>query len=222
MNRSIIRILDIVFSSIGLIVLLPLQLVIAAWIKWDSGGPVFFRQERIGKNGIPFVLFKYRSMFINSTEKGLLTIGEDQRITKAGKFLRRSKLDELPQLINVLLGQMSLVGQRPEVKRYVELYTQQQRIILSVRPGLTDIASIQFHNESDLLKKHRDPEDYYRNFLIPEKIRLNMIFIESPSIRLYFRIIFLTLEKGLPAIRYLRCGHLSLNNFFSSTVFHYI
>jgi lipopolysaccharide/colanic/teichoic acid biosynthesis glycosyltransferase len=197
MNLAIIRFFDIAISGIAIMLLLPLHLFIAIWILLDSRGPVFFRQPRIGRDGKTFILLKYRSMYQKSDLAGLLTIGDDKRVTRPGRFIRKYKIDELPQLLNVLCGTMSIVGPRPEVKKYVDLYTQNQRQILMVRPGITDFASIKYSNESDLLKIQSDPETFYMNYLIPEKIKLNMIFIEEPSVRLYLRIIFLTMKKIL-------------------------
>jgi lipopolysaccharide/colanic/teichoic acid biosynthesis glycosyltransferase len=159
-------------------------------------GPVFFIQERVGRNDINFSLYKFRSMDYKSQNNIQITVGNrDPRITRSGYFIRRYKLDELPQLINVLLGQMSLVGPRPEVRKYVNLYNEDQRVILSVKPGITDYASIKFVNENDLLAKSTDPEKIYIEEILPHKIELNMIFINNPSLRQYFHIILLTLKK---------------------------
>jgi lipopolysaccharide/colanic/teichoic acid biosynthesis glycosyltransferase len=163
----------------------------------DSRGPVLFKQERVGRNGLDFVLFKFRSMFVNPANTSLITIGNrDPRITSSGYFIRRYKLDELPQLINVLLGQMSLVGPRPEVRKYVNIYNDDQKIILSVRPGITDYASIRFVNENELLAKSSDPEKTYIYEVLPLKIELNKIFISSPTLKNYFIILLLTM-KGI-------------------------
>lgn len=153
------RLFDIVFSFVALVLLLPVFIVVAVWIKLDSPGPVFFLQERIGKDFISFKLFKFRSMQTNAEQKGQLTVGmRDSRITASGYFLRKYKIDELPQLINVLIGEMSFVGPRPEVKKYVDLYNEQQRKVLSVKPGITDYASLQFSNENEILGKSENPE----------------------------------------------------------------
>ncbi|MHC1704347.1 MAG: sugar transferase [Tenuifilaceae bacterium] len=191
-----IRLFDVVLSFIGLILVLPIFLLIALMIKIESKGSIFYKQERIGKNGIPFKLFKFRSMYVDSDKKGLITIGsKDSRITKVGYFLRNYKIDELPQLINVLIGDMSMVGPRPEVMKYVDLYTEVQKIVLSIKPGLTDYASIQFSNENELLAYSKDPEKTYIEEILPQKITLNMIFIKKQGLRQYFKIIFLTLVK---------------------------
>ncbi|NMB65527.1 MAG: sugar transferase, partial [Spirochaetes bacterium] len=167
-----IRFFDILFSLIGLILLSPIFVIVAIAIKIDSKGPIFYRQQRIGKNGVKFSLLKFRSMFTESDKKGLITIGNnDSRITSIGRFIRKYKIDELPQLINVLNGSMSLVGPRPEVSKYVELYNDYQRKVLSIKPGITDFASIYFKNENEILESKKNPEEYYIKYLIPQKIR---------------------------------------------------
>lgn len=189
-----IRFFDIIFSAVGLIVLSPLFLILLIIIKLDSKGGGFFTQERIGKNGVPFKLYKFRTMRQNSDKEGLITVGgHDSRITKAGYFLRKYKLDELPQLWNVLIGDMSLVGPRPEVEKYTKLYTEQQRKVLSVRPGITDWASIKYVDENVILGQSTDPDRAYIDQIIPEKIRYNMIWIDNQSVTEYFKIIFMTL-----------------------------
>ena len=194
-----IRILDVFFSILGLLLLSPILLIISLIIQLESKGGIFYLQERIGKNGIPFKLFKFRSMAVGSDSKGLLTVGmNDARITKSGQFIRRYKIDELPQLINVLKGEMSLVGPRPEVKKYVDLYTETQRKVLSVKPGITDLASIEFSNENELLEKQSNPEEYYIREIMPKKIELNMLYIENPNLINYFKLI---LKTGLKIIR---------------------
>jgi lipopolysaccharide/colanic/teichoic acid biosynthesis glycosyltransferase len=162
---------DIVGSVVGLVLLLPIFLVIAIIIKIDSPGPVFFRQERVGKGGRLFRIFKFRSMIADASHRGTaLTVRADRRITRVGEFLRRSKLDELPQLVNVLAGDMSLVGPRPEVPEFISFYTAEQRaIITSMRPGMTDYAAILFHDESSLLDQGGDPVDIYRREIMPIK-----------------------------------------------------
>ncbi|MBS1927275.1 MAG: sugar transferase [Chitinophagaceae bacterium] len=188
-----IRLLDILFSFVGLVLLSPLLLLIALWVKSDSRGPVFFRQIRVGRYGKDFQLFKFRSMRVDADKAGLLTVGgRDPRITGAGYFLRKYKLDELPQLLNVLFGDMSVVGPRPEVRKYVNLYTPEQRQILNVRPGITDMASIEFRNENEILAQSIDPEQTYIQDIMPQKIRLNQVFIKNPTIFNYLRIIFRT------------------------------
>lgn len=189
-----IRFFDVVFSFVGLIFLFPLFIVLAIWIKIDSTGPVFYKQERIGKMGRKFKLFKFRSMKMNADKLGLLTIGgRDPRITDSGYLLRKYKLDELPQLINVLKGEMSLVGPRPEVEKYTSLYTTEQEQVLQVRPGITDMASIAFKDENEILNKSSDPEGLYVSEIMPKKIELNMDFIKNPSVVNYFSIILKTI-----------------------------
>lgn len=177
------RIFDIIVSFIGLLVLLPIFMIIAFIIKVDSKGPIFFRQIRIGKNGKKFKIFKFRTMVVDAEKKGMqITIDGDNRITRAGYILRKSKLDELPQLINVLKGDMSFVGPRPEVPRYVAMYDERQRSILKVTPGITDIASIEFRDENSLLAKSKNPEETYKKEIIPRKIELNMEYIKNMSV----------------------------------------
>ncbi len=186
----------IFFFLLGVVVLSPLFLVLAVWIKLDSKGPVFYKQSRVGKNDEDFRLYKFRTMVVNADKKGLITVGgRDPRVTRAGYFLRKYKLDELPQLVNVLRGNMSLVGPRPEVRKYVEIYTSEQRKVLSVKPGLTDYASIHYIDENRVLAKSDDPERTYIDIIIPEKIRYNMKYIENRSVKEYFKIIFMTLGK---------------------------
>jgi lipopolysaccharide/colanic/teichoic acid biosynthesis glycosyltransferase len=171
-------------------------IVLALLVKVDSKGPVFYIQKRVGRYGKEFGLFKYRTMAVGADKKGLLTVGErDNRVTKAGFFLRKFKLDELPQLFNVLLGNMSLVGPRPEVLKYVELYTDEQKQILNIRPGITDFASIYFSNENELLSKSANPELFYIERVMSQKIRLNKLYIRSMSLKLDFMIIFMTIGK---------------------------
>ena len=197
MNKFLIRVFDVIFSLIGLILLFPVFLVIGFWVLFDSAGPIIFKQLRVGKDNKDFKVFKFRTMYIDADKLGLITVGmKDPRVTKIGIILRRYKLDELPQLVNVLLGQMSLVGPRPEVRRYTEFYTpSQQLIILSVKPGITDIASIEYSLENELLSNVTDPEKYYVNEVLPAKVKLNLIFIENPTFGNYLRIIFRTLVK---------------------------
>ena len=189
-----IRLLDLIFSVIGLIILSPLFLLVMLWIVIDSRGPVFYRQVRVGRNGIDFRLFKFRSMRVNADKAGLLTVGgRDNRITNAGYYLRKFKIDELPQLLNVLKGEMSLVGPRPEVRKYVDLYTPDQQKVLQVRPGITDMASIAYKNENELLAKSADPEKTYIEEVMPEKLKLNMVYIDDPSLINYLKIIVKTI-----------------------------
>lgn len=187
------RFFDIVASGIGLLVLSPLFVLMALWIKCDSKGPVFYRQTRVGRHGKDFRLFKFRSMRVGSDRKGLITVGgHDPRITRSGYFIRKYKLDELPQLINVFTGDMSLVGPRPEVRKYVDLYTPEQRHVLDVRPGITDPASIRYRNENELLGAADDPERYYVDVIMPDKLRINLDYVANQSFGHDLRIIFQT------------------------------
>lgn len=184
---------DILFSIAGLIILSPLFIIIAVIIKSDSKGPVFFKQTRVGKNGEDFKLIKFRTMNEGKPNNDLLTIGsKDSRITGAGFYLRKYKLDELPQLINVLKGEMSFVGPRPEVRKYVEMYDAQQMRVLAVQPGITDVASIKYRNESELLGSAQDPEDLYIRKIMPEKIKMNLEYINDRSVLKDIKIIFKT------------------------------
>lgn len=176
------RAMDVVISAGALCVLWPLFLLIALAIVADDPGPVFYRQVRIGRGGRPFRIFKFRTMVVDAEKKGLsITVGRDSRITRVGAFLRRTKLDELAQLLNVLAGQMSFVGPRPEVPRYVEMYTPYQRQVLLVRPGITDYASIAYRNENELLAGADDPERLYVETVMPDKIELNMKYLHEIS-----------------------------------------
>ena len=191
-----IRFFDFILSLVGLVVLAPIFIVLAIWIKIDSTGPVFYKQVRVGQNGIDFGLFKFRSMVVDADKKGLITVGgRDPRITRSGYFIRKYKLDELPQLINVLVGDMSLVGPRPEVRKYVDLYTDEQQKVLSVKPGITDYASIEYMDENEILGKSSDPEKTYIEDIMPEKIKYNMKYINNKNLFEYFKIIFLTVLK---------------------------
>ena len=193
---KVIRFFDFVLSLVGLVILAPIFIVLAVWIKIDSMGPVFYKQIRVGQNGKDFGLFKFRSMVVDADKKGLITVGgRDPRITRSGYFIRKYKLDELPQLINVLVGDMSLVSPRPEVKKYVELYTDEQQKVLSVKPGITDYASIEYMDENEILGKSTDPEKTYIEEIMPEKIKYNMKYIKNRSLIEYFKIIFLTVLK---------------------------
>ena len=191
-----IRFFDFILSLVGLVVLAPIFIVLAIWIKTDSKGPVFYKQVRVGQNGIDFGLFKFRSMVVDADKKGLITVGgRDPRITRSGYFIRKYKLDELPQLINVLVGDMSLVGPRPEVRKYVDLYTDEQQKVLSAKPGITDYASIEYMDENEILGKSSDPEKTYIEEIMPEKIKYNMKYINNKSLFEYFKIILLTVLK---------------------------
>lgn len=191
------RIFDIISSLFGLILLSPFMLIIAILIKLDSKGPIFFKQVRVTKNGREFKIFKYRTMRVGSDKFSQITVGKDSRITKVGDFLRKYKLDEIPQLINVLIGDMSLVGPRPEVPKYVALYTEEQREILKVRAGITDYASIEFSNENDILANEADPEKAYIEKIMPRKIELNKKYLSEISVMTDIKIILLTIKKIL-------------------------
>ncbi|MDA3912013.1 MAG: sugar transferase [Bacteroidales bacterium] len=190
------RIFDIIVSFIGLLILLPFLLILALAIILDSKGGVFYRQLRVGKNGKPFRIFKFRSMRSGSDKKGLLTVGNaDMRITKVGKFIRKYKLDEFAQLINVLTGDMSLVGPRPEVPKYVDMYTTEQKEVLKVKPGITDYASIEYSDENELLAKSENPEKTYIEEIMPAKLALNKKYIENISLKTDIQIIWMTFRK---------------------------
>jgi len=196
MTKALIRLFDFIFSLAGLLLLLPVFIVISILIAADSRGGIFFFQKRVGKDGKDFSLWKFRTMYTDSERHGQITVGAgDSRITRPGKFLRKYKLDELPQLVNVLTGVMSLVGPRPEVRRYVDMYTQEQRKVLEVKPGVTDYASIEYAGENELLARSPDPLKTYVEEIMPAKIRLNMKYIERPTLGNYFKIIFLTVGK---------------------------
>jgi len=188
-----IRFFDIIFSVVGLLLLSPFFLIIYILIRCESKGGGFYCQQRVGKDGRMFGLYKFRSMRTGSDKKGLITVGgHDSRITRMGYFIRKYKIDELPQLWNVLKGDMSLVGPRPEVKKYVDLYTEEQRRVLSVRPGITDYASIEYVDENEILGKADNPDRVYVEEIMPAKIKLNMRYIENCSLKEYFKIIGLT------------------------------
>ena len=176
------RIFDIIASGLGLIVLSPIFLILAIWIKLDSKGPVFYRQVRVGRYNKDFRIFKFRSMRVGSDKGSLVTIGgRDSRVTRSGYWIRKFKLDELPQLINVFVGDMSLVGPRPEVRHYVDYWTPEQMHVLDVRPGITDPASIKFRNENELMEQAEDPEKYYIEVIMQEKIKLYLEYVEHHS-----------------------------------------
>ena len=189
------RLFDIVASGIGLVLLGPLFLVLAIWIKMDSKGPVFYRQVRVGKNNKNFRILKVRSMQVGADKGSLVTIGgRDSRITRSGYYIRKYKFDEIPQLINVLIGDMSLVGPRPEVRYYVNYWTSEQMHVLDVRPGITDPASIKFRNENELMEKAEAPEDYYINVIMQEKIKLYLEYVENASFWYDIKLIFMTFK----------------------------
>lgn len=188
-----IRFFDIVFSFFGLLLLSPLFVIVYLLIVLESKGGGFYMQNRVGINGNDFKLYKFRSMASGSDKKGLITIGgNDSRITQMGLFIRKYKIDELPQLFNVFIGNMSLVGPRPEVRKYVDLYSSEQLKVLSIRPGITDYSSIEYVDENILLGSVSNPEQVYIEQIMPDKIRLNMKYIDSKSLKEYFKIIFLT------------------------------
>ncbi len=190
------RIMDIVFSLGFILVLTPILLLIAIWIKLDSTGPVFYLQERIGLHRKPFRIYKFRTMHPDADKRGLLTVGgRDPRVTRAGYYLRKFKLDELPQFFNVLGGSMSLVGPRPEVKRYVDLYNSTQLNVLNGKPGITDDASIEYSDENELLGKAADPERTYIDEIMPAKLELNLKYINDQGIFTDCKILFRTFLK---------------------------
>lgn len=187
------RLFDIVASGCGLLVLSPILILVAIWIKLDSKGPVFFRQVRVGRYNKDFRIYKFRSMRVGSDKGSQVTIGgRDPRVTRSGYFIRKSKIDELPQLINVFLGDMSVVGPRPEVRHYVNYWTQEQLHVLDVRPGITDPASIKFRNENELLEKADDPEKFYIEVIMQEKINLYLEYVKNASFWYDIQLIFQT------------------------------
>lgn len=190
------RSFDIFLSVIALIILLPIFIMISIIIIIDSRGGVFYQQIRVGLKNTDFAMFKFRTMYPNSDKKGLLTVGlSDNRVTKAGRFLRKYKLDELPQLINILIGDMSFVGPRPEVRKYVDLYSDEQRKVLLVKPGLTDFASLEYIDESDILAISDNPEQTYIQEIMPSKIKLNFKYIEQGSMMTDLKILTKTVLK---------------------------
>ena len=192
------RFFDIFFSLAGLLILLVPFIIISLLIVLDSGGGIFYKQVRVGKEGKDFKLFKFRSMRTGADKAGLLTVGgRDNRITKIGYYIRKYKIDELPQLINVLIGDMSLVGPRPEVRKYVDLYTVEQLKVLSVKPGITDYASIEYSNENEILGKAADPERVYIDEIMPAKLKMNLRYIEEQGVGTDLKLIFKTIGKIL-------------------------
>jgi len=190
-----IRFFDILFSFLGLIILSPFLFIISLFIVLTTGNSFFFTQKRVGKHNKEFTLLKFRTMRKDSDKTGLLTVGtRDARITKVGYFLRKYKLDELPQLVNVLVGSMSLVGPRPEVRKYVDLYFDEQKRVLEVRPGITDYASIIYRDENKILAQFDEPEKHYIEVIMPQKLQLNLRYIDNYTIKEYFRILLLTLR----------------------------
>ena len=193
------RLFDIVFSSLVLAVGLPFGLVIALLIAVDSKGSVIYRQSRVGRNNVDFRLYKFRTMCVEADRGSLITVGaDDARITRVGAFLRKFKIDEFPQFLNILKGEMSIVGPRPEVRKYVDLYTPEQMRVLSVRPGLTDYASIRYVNENELLAASADPEQTYIQEIMQDKLNLNLKYIDEQSIGVDLKIMIQTLVAILP------------------------
>ena len=190
------RMFDIVVAAAALVVLFPLLVLSALLIKLDSPGPIFFKQERIGRNFRPFWIYKFRTMAQDAPARGgLVTIGEDARVTRVGRLLRKSKIDEIPQLTNILKGDMALVGPRPEVRYYVELFRRDYEEILKVRPGLTDLASLKYRDEAALLGKAANPEDEYMRHVLPDKIRLAKDYLRRSSFLFDLSLILKTLFK---------------------------
>ena len=188
------RLMDVTVSGAALFVLWPVLLLVAAAIRIDDPGPVFYRQVRVGRGGKEFRIFKFRTMVVDADKKGLqITVGRDNRITRVGAFLRKTKLDELAQLLNVFTGEMSFVGPRPEVPKYVNMYTPYQRQVLLVRPGITDYASIAYRNENDMLEGAEDPERMYIDVIMPDKIELNMKYLREISPLADIRLILSTI-----------------------------
>ena len=187
------RLFDIIISLIALAVGLPFGLLIALVIVMDTKGKIFYKQTRVGRNNVDFQLYKFRTMYSDSDRGSLITIGEkDARITKTGLFLRKYKIDEFPQFLNILKGEMSIVGPRPEVRKYVDMYTPEQMKVLSVRPGLTDYASIRYVNENALLAASEDPEQTYIHEIMPDKLALNLKYIQEQSLLVDMKIILQT------------------------------
>lgn len=187
------RLFDIIASGCGLLVLSPLLIVMAIWIKVDSKGPVFYRQVRVGCGNKDFRIFKFRSMRVGADKQGLITVGgRDPRVTRSGYFIRKYKLDEFPQLINVFIGDMSLVGPRPEVPEYVDMYTPEQLHVLDVRPGVTSLASIRYRNENELLEKAENPDQFYIDVIMQDKLAIDLEYVEEASFRYDIKLIFKT------------------------------
>lgn len=187
---------DFIFSLLGLVILFPLILIIAIIVKLDSKGPVLFIQERVGQNNIEFNIYKFRTMYVKSQKKGLLTIGDnDSRVTKIGYFLRKYKIDEFPQLINIIKGDMSFVGPRPELRYYVDFYKPEDLVIFKIKPGITGLASLAYRNEVELLKKAEDPQKYFIETIIPDKLRYNKMYLKKRNFIFDLKLMFITLFK---------------------------
>ena len=198
LNQGVKRIFDFLVSLLGIIILSPIFVIVSIAIKLDSRGNILFLQKRVGRYGEEFNIYKFRTMVTDAEKLGKqITIGKDNRITKVGAFLRKFKIDELPQLFNVLKGDMSLVGPRPEVPKYVSLYTEEQKKVLNVRPGITDIASLRYKDENDILGKVDNPEEYYINVIMKDKLNLNLEYIEKSNIIFDIYLIIKTILKCL-------------------------
>ena len=189
------RFFDLILSLMGLLITVPILFLITILIKISSSGPVFYKQVRVGKNNKDFKIFKFRTMHLNADKKGLLTVGgRDPRVTSIGYYLRKFKLDELPQLINVFKGDMSFVGPRPEVRQFVNLYSEIQMKVLNVKPGITDLASIEFRNENEILSKEEDPNQYYIDYIMPKKLEINLKYINQRNLLKDFVVIIKTIK----------------------------
>ena len=189
------RSFDLILSFIGLLIIVPILFLITILIKISSSGPVFYKQVRVGKNNKDFKIYKFRTMHVNADKKGFLTVGgRDPRVTSIGYYLRKFKLDELPQLINVFKGDMSFVGPRPEVRQFVNLYTKIQKKVLDVKPGITDLASIEFRNENEILFKEQDPNQYYIDYIMPKKLEINLKYINQRNLLKDFAVIIKTIK----------------------------
>lgn len=196
LNDAFKRLFDFICSFIGLMILSPVLIIVSILIKLDSSGPVLFKQVRVGKDEKPFKILKFRTMVVDAEKRGKqITVGQDSRITRVGSFLRKYKLDELPQLINVLIGDMSLVGPRPEVPKYTQYYTKEQKRIFEVRPGITDYASIKYRNENEILGNSKDPEKTYIEEVMQDKLNINFEYIDKRSVIEDIFIIFNTIAK---------------------------
>lgn len=190
------RLFDILASGFGLMCLSPLFAVLAVWIKCDSPGPIFYRQVRVGRGNKDFRIFKFRSMRVGSDKKGLITVGgHDPRVTRSGYYIRKYKLDEFPQLINVFIGDMSLVGPRPEVRKYVDMYTPDQLRVLDVRPGITSLASLRYRNENELLAQAEDPDRCYVEKVMPDKLAIDLEYVPKANLLTDIKLIFATIAS---------------------------
>ena len=190
------RLFDILASGLGLVCLSPLFTVVAVWIKLDSRGPVFYRQVRVGRGNKDFRIFKFRSMRPDSDKLGLITVGgRDPRVTRSGYYIRKYKLDELPQLINVFIGDMSLVGPRPEVRKYVDMYSPDQLHVLDVRPGITSLASLRYRNENEVLAKAEDPDKCYIEKVMPDKLAIDLEYVRKANLWNDIKLIFSTFRE---------------------------